>query len=268
MSWLVLFLISCIYTASAKPELTYRCEDQSGSYRGASYCRAVRSDYMKERVIYGSRESVEWDKVVIVGLFNGNLRYRGYVCDVSFYIEYGCEEKILNKPNPLQNASCTNHPLVGDFFRRSVDPLPTAKNLLHYSSLRGKVQKNAKSWMWPTDWCVVTQSYHPGDHTGIDIDGNARTRTYAAQAGVVIFGGWKGGYGKTIEIRHENGYVTRYAHHSRISVYKGQQVNKGQIIGVTGATGNVRGQYGTHLHVEVIYNGRHQDPETYLSCQR
>lgn len=119
---------------------------------------------------------------------------------------------------------------------------------------------SAGSWIWPTDWRVITQ-YYGWRHTGIDVDGDYSTDSYAAADGVVIYSGWRSGYGITVEIDHGNGYVTRYAHHSKNYVSVGDVVSAGQAIAQTGTTGR---STGTHLHFEVIKNGSFQNPLDYV----
>lgn len=118
----------------------------------------------------------------------------------------------------------------------------------------------AGSWVWPTDWHVITQKYG-WKHTGVDIDGDYTTNSYAASAGTVIYSGWRNGYGNTVEIDHGSGVVTRYAHHSKLLVSVGESVSAGQVIAVTGSTGR---STGTHLHFEVIVNGKFQNPLNYV----
>ena len=62
------------------------------------------------------------------------------------------------------------------------------------------------------------------------------------------YAGWLRGYGKIIILRHKKGYTTRYAHLSRMKVKQGERVKRGQVIGVSGASGKVTGP---HLHFEV-----------------
>lgn len=116
------------------------------------------------------------------------------------------------------------------------------------------------NWVWPTDWHTITQ-YYGWRHTGVDIDGDYSTYSYAARDGVVIYNGWRGGYGLTIEVDHGDGYVTRYAHHSKNLVSVGDYVTAGQAVARTGTTGR---STGTHLHFEVIKNGRFQNPLDYV----
>lgn len=115
-------------------------------------------------------------------------------------------------------------------------------------------------WTWPTDWHVITQ-YYGWRHTGVDVDGDYSTYSYAARDGVVIYSGWRGGYGVTVEVDHGDGYVTRYAHHSKNLVSRGEYVAAGQALAKTGTTGR---STGTHLHFEIIKNGRFQNPLDYV----
>ncbi|TAK04170.1 M23 family metallopeptidase [Patescibacteria group bacterium] len=116
------------------------------------------------------------------------------------------------------------------------------------------------TWVWPTNWHVITQ-YYGWKHTGVDIDGDYTTVSRAASDGVVIYSGWRNGYGYTIEVDHGNGLVTRYAHHSKNLVKVGQAVSVGETLAKTGSTGR---STGTHLHFEVIKNGKFQNPLDYV----
>ncbi|TAL51229.1 M23 family metallopeptidase [Patescibacteria group bacterium] len=115
-------------------------------------------------------------------------------------------------------------------------------------------------WVWPTNWHTITQ-YYGWRHTGVDIDGDYTTSSYAARGGVVIYSGWRSGYGLSVEIDHGDGYVTRYAHHSKNYVAVGDVVSAGQVLAQTGTTGR---STGTHLHFEVIRNGKFQNPLDYV----
>ena len=83
----------------------------------------------------------------------------------------------------------------------------------------------------------------------------------AAADGVVSFSGWRGGYGRCIEVTHGNGLITRYAHMSALVATVGQPVKRGQKIGAMGSTGR---STGTHLHFEVRINGQAVDPAKFL----
>lgn len=98
-------------------------------------------------------------------------------------------------------------------------------------------------------------------HTGVDIDADYGDAVYSSDGGVVSFAGTLGTYGKLVEIDHQNGYKTRYAHLSQILVSKGDTLTKGELLGKVGTTGRVTGP---HLHFEVIVNGKSQNPLNYL----
>ncbi|CAA6821099.1 MAG: Membrane proteins related to metalloendopeptidases [uncultured Sulfurovum sp.] len=94
-------------------------------------------------------------------------------------------------------------------------------------------------------------------HHGTDFGAKRGTPILAAADGKVIFSGWKGGYGKVTKIQHNDGYVTLYAHQSRLKAKKGSSVKAGQIIGYVGSTGR---STGPHLHFGLYKNGRAINP--------
>lgn len=98
-------------------------------------------------------------------------------------------------------------------------------------------------------------------HRGLDIAARTGTPIKAADGGKVVYTGRKGAYGNLVEIDHGNGYVTRYAHCHTIKVKKGDRVYKGQVIATVGNTGR---STGSHLHFEVLKNGRNQNPANFV----
>ena len=86
-------------------------------------------------------------------------------------------------------------------------------------------------------------------HSGVDFRGNIGDTIRSTANGVVEFAGWRGGYGRTIIILHENDLRTLYAHLSTIDVVVGQEVGAGEFIGRLGNTGR---STGPHLHYEII----------------
>lgn len=98
-------------------------------------------------------------------------------------------------------------------------------------------------------------------HKGVDISNATDTPIYAADNGRVIYAGFMSGFGQLIQVDHNNGLVTYYAHLNTMHVRVGDVVEKGQHIGGMGATGNVTG---THLHFEVRQNGVAVDPLAYV----
>jgi murein DD-endopeptidase MepM/ murein hydrolase activator NlpD len=98
-------------------------------------------------------------------------------------------------------------------------------------------------------------------HKGIDFAGRKGTTVKAVAGGVVQFAGRKGGYGNVVELDHGDGLVSRYAHLSVINVKLDQVVKKGNPIALVGSTGR---STGPHLHLEVLKNGKQQNPAQYF----
>ena len=98
-------------------------------------------------------------------------------------------------------------------------------------------------------------------HRGLDIAAKTGTAIKAADGGKVVFAGYKGAFGNLVEIDHGNGFKTRYAHCSKILVKVGDKVYKGQHIANVGNTGR---STGSHLHFEVLKNGKNYNPSNYL----
>lgn len=99
-------------------------------------------------------------------------------------------------------------------------------------------------------------------HHGIDIAAKEGTEVYPSASGVVIFSGWKDGYGNMVEIRHNNGYVTRYGHNAKNLVKEGDNVDLGTQIAEVGSTGR---STGAHLHFEIRKDGVAQNPADFMS---
>jgi len=126
--------------------------------------------------------------------------------------------------------------------------------------------------IWPT-FGRVTSSYgwrrHPlterGEfHYAIDIANLKGTPVRATADGRVVLAGWQGSYGRSVMIDHGYGFSTRYAHNSTILVKPGEKVMRGQIIALSGNTGNVTAP---HLHYEVWYQGKPINPLLYVKSK-
>lgn len=98
-------------------------------------------------------------------------------------------------------------------------------------------------------------------HRGIDFKANVGDPVLSVADGVVSFSGVKGGYGNMVDVDHGNGYVTRYAHNSRLLVKEGDLVRAGQQVAKAGSSGR---STGAHVHFEVWENGRSVNPRKFL----
>lgn len=121
----------------------------------------------------------------------------------------------------------------------------------------------SKRYLWPTAGRLSSGFGHRGDHfhSGLDITNHVGAPIRASKAGVIVSAGWDGAYGKTVDVRHANGVVTRYAHCSKIMVSPGDRVGQGETIALVGETGRATGP---HVHYEVRINGRPVDPKKFI----
>ena len=98
-------------------------------------------------------------------------------------------------------------------------------------------------------------------HRGIDLPFPMGTPILAPASGIVIFAGWKNGFGNVVEIDHGNGYETLFAHNSINLVHTGEYVTITTTIARVGATGWATGP---HIHFEVHFNGNILNPLKFL----
>ena len=113
--------------------------------------------------------------------------------------------------------------------------------------------------------------YHPilkryRAHLGIDYAARSGSRIVASSKGKVVYRGWKGGYGRVVEVQHANGIKTLYAHMSRFAkgIHRGSYVAQGRTIGYVGTSGR---STGPHLHFGLYKKGRAINPARYVRKQ-
>lgn len=99
-------------------------------------------------------------------------------------------------------------------------------------------------------------------HAGLDIAADRGTPVHATADGTVEFAGYNGNYGNSVLIDHGYTISTRFGHLASMSVRRGQQVHRGDVIGYVGSTGHATGP---HLHYEILHNGQPINPLRLLS---
>ncbi|SXD71455.1 murein hydrolase activator NlpD [Klebsiella variicola] len=119
------------------------------------------------------------------------------------------------------------------------------------------------SWRWPTDGKVIENfSGAEGGNKGIDIAGSKGQAIVATADGRVVYAGNAlRGYGNLIIIKHNDDYLSAYAHNDTMLVREQQEVKAGQKIATMGSTGTSS----TRLHFEIRYKGKSVNPLQYLS---
>ena len=113
---------------------------------------------------------------------------------------------------------------------------------------------------WPVPRTYIS-TFFSSYHRGIDVPSPYGRSVKPFSGGTVVFAGWDGGFGKLVQIKHRNGYLTKYAHLSNIYVKVGQKVGNSTSIGAVGATGYATG---SHLHFEIYKDGLPIDPLSIL----
>jgi len=145
-----------------------------------------------------------------------------------------------------------------DYIKKDIDYLfNTVKSIPVGTPLKGKINSTFGYRKDPF-------KSRSGFHSGLDIDANYGQHVVATADGVVTKASWQTNYGKTVIVKHKDNYETLYGHLSKLKVKEGQEVKVGDVIGKAGSTGR---STGTHLHYEVIKDGKRVNPKNFLSLK-
>jgi len=143
--------------------------------------------------------------------------------------------------------------------RRATSPEKTNPPIASRKSAGGNAK--ALSWVRPARGDVLLGFSSSGPNKGIDIAGTQGQPIYAAEAGQVVYqGGGLRGYGQLIIVKHNEDFLSAYAHCDKIFVKEGIVVKRGQKIAEMGSSGTNR----IKLHFEIRYRGTPVDPQDYL----
>jgi murein DD-endopeptidase MepM/ murein hydrolase activator NlpD len=181
----------------------------------------------------------------------------------SLELLFAGEDDASNEKADVLYASLTTGGETKKFYRyQSIDD-----NIVDYYDETGK---SAKKFLVrkPVSEGIMTSPFgdrnHPllninRTHTGVDWGAPTGTPIFASGNGAIESIGLESGYGKYIRIRHANGYETAYGHMSAFArnLVEGSRVRQGQVIGYVGSTGL---STGSHVHYEILINGRFVDP--------
>lgn len=150
--------------------------------------------------------------------------------------------------------------------KKNIDKKPVALQFNNNKSLFESDYDGTKFDM-PLRNATVTSNfsygrYHPilhiyRPHYGVDFRAKPRTPVMSIGDGMVIYKGYLGGYGKTIKIQHQNGYVSLYGHLSDFKIEYGDYISQGEIVGYSGNTGT---SSGPHLHLGIYKHDTPIDP--------
>lgn len=153
----------------------------------------------------------------------------------------------------ITSSTVTKEPVTEKIAVGTKTPKPT----------KGTTITGNGQYCWPVAGGYI--SAYMGDgrgHKGIDIAAPKGTSIFAAESGTVIMSQTYVGYGKCIMIQHADGNITVYGHQSQLIATVGQHVEKGELIGLVGRTGQATGN---HLHFEVRHNGSYLNPVKFVT---
>lgn len=189
---------------------------------------------------------------------------------------YGFDYKTLAAVNNIRPPYKIN---IGQKLRFKSNNITTAKARKKRRTSSSAAKKKAKStanktttstswsnqrlvWRWPTKGKVIsTYSKSAAGRKGVDISGKSGQSIVAAAAGKVVYSGdGLPRYGNLLIIKHNDVYLSAYAHNKRLLVKEGQTVKAGQKVATLGKTGTQRDQ----LHFEIRRNGKPVDPMRFL----
>lgn len=174
----------------------------------------------------------------------------------------------------LQSAQTTDFMALLDNLAQQMEDRGKQLGILETALLNHNLQAEVIPSGRPVEGGWISSSFgtrtdpftgRPEHHAGIDIAGREGTEILAVASGVITWAGERYGYGNLVEINHGKGYVTRYGHNKEILVKVGDTVKKGQTLALMGSSGR---STGTHLHFEVLRNGRAVNPARYLTAAR
>ena len=192
--------------------------------------------------------------------------------EFDFRSEPGLGGRIDGASEPGLTASALGAAL--DNLHRQIEDRTLWLTLLEDAIHQRRFAGEAYPSSWPVRSGWVSSYYgmrrdpfhgRPAFHQGIDFSASKGTEIRSAAAGMVEFSGRKEGYGLMVQIRHGNGYHTRYGHASKLLVKAGQVVKRGEVIARVGSTGR---STGPHLHFEVLKDGKPANPLKFLSARR
>lgn len=177
----------------------------------------------------------------------------GPLTDITQMIKFGRDKNVDDLELALRQAQ-----LQSDSFKEIITAQARTQHIFdHTPALKPCAGPICSGFCWRRNPIFGGLQFHKG----IDVATVTGTPIFAPADGLVRFAGMKGGYGYCVFIKHGYGFETRYGHCSQVLVYENQEVKRGDVIAVVGATGWATGP---HLHYEVLVGGTHVDPEQYV----
>ncbi|MER1877551.1 murein hydrolase activator NlpD [Proteus mirabilis] len=183
---------------------------------------------------------------------------------------------VINKPSSegvqtAQTKPSNNNSSMGPLITKPTTTTPpktttstptTSATTSNNTTATSKPAAATGKWVWPAQGKIIeSYSNAPGGNKGIDISGTRGSPIVATAAGKVVYAGSAlRGYGNLVIIKHNDEYLSAYAHNDTILVREQQNVNAGQQIATMGSTGTSS----VRLHFEIRYKEKSLNPMSYL----
>lgn len=198
------------------------------------------------------------DGKVICGEVNGKNSYGGYV-GFSPFVASTTSSDLYDKDSKYPDIqSASNAGITAACIYSST--ISSGQSIPHIGQNRNLASNEPGKFEWPAAGALVA-GYNEVSNKGLDIDGQAGDPVYAAADGKVVFAGsGLRGYGNLVILKHDNTYLTAYAHNQSLLVVEGQTIVKGQKVAEMGASESDR----VKLHFEIRRNGTPVDPTGFL----
>lgn len=194
--------------------------------------------------------------------YNANIADLKRINNLSYPYTLAVGQKVILAGSARSLSATANPPPKRKYTARAAPRKTTSR------PARGSytvVQKRSSKFSWPVRGTIVSKFGTIGKgraNDGINIKAARGTVVKAADAGTVAYAGNElKGFGNLILVRHNDGWITAYAHNDRLLVKKGQKVRRGEKIATVGATGGVNSP---QLHFEIRAGKKAVNPVAYL----
>ncbi len=221
---------------------------------------AAATAVMKERVAEVQAKVIAIDAATTALMATPGIRAKTHPNNASNDDRTVAASPLADEPSATRLASMLDQ-AIGDLDERE-QQLRVLDNLLLDYNTQPRGRPVRRGWI-SSSYGERTDPFTggPDDHKGVDIAGQIGTAVVAVADGLVTWSGPREGYGKTVEVTHGQGLVTRYAHNDENLVAVGDVVHRGQVIARLGETGRTTGP---HVHFEVLRQQRAVDPMKYM----
>lgn len=271
ITFCVATLISCSNRTSPAPVSTLYTSS-SMSERNKDTIKASHYIVKKGDTLFSIAWRANSDVRSIARLNNLSSPYNIFPEQKLFLVEFKAKKTAKVSKNKVQhqksNKSSKKRPenssknTLASSKKQAYGENVTKNEIVHKTLPKSDFTKKIKRWQWPVKGKIIEFfSNRAQGNKGIDITGRRGTKIRSAATGKVVYAGNAlRGYGRLIIIKHNDDYLSAYAHNDQILVKEQQQINRGDVIATMGDSDAST----VMLHFEIRYRGKSVNPEKYL----